>query len=191
MSRLENLPLEVFRGITSYLAFFDKKTLSCVSKQCHISVEVPTCPDRLSWLLFVCRLPPSHDLAKKLFQHPHGLILLVRDTAKCLIEDVNWTQDETSNRWYFHEQSGSISDHSVSPLVLPYFCGPFPEATIAHMFLEVTHKFAADVGNYAAFYGQYVDALWAYMVRLSWIEIESVCSINLRRLAHRKPIEEY
>ena len=54
-SCLENLPVELFRQVTSYLAFFDKKALQVTSKQCYLLAGPFTCPDLLLWKLHCCR----------------------------------------------------------------------------------------------------------------------------------------
>lgn len=54
-SRLEKLPVELFRQVTSYLAFFDKKALQVASKQCYLLAGPFTCPDLLLWQLHCCR----------------------------------------------------------------------------------------------------------------------------------------
>ena len=54
-SHLEKLPVELFRQITSYLAFFDKKALQVTSKQCYLLAGPFTCPDLLLWQLHCCR----------------------------------------------------------------------------------------------------------------------------------------
>ena len=54
-SCLEKLPVEIFRQITSYLAFFDKKALQVTSKQCYLLASSFTCPDPLLWHFHCCR----------------------------------------------------------------------------------------------------------------------------------------
>ena len=54
-SCLEKLPVEIFRQITSYLAFFDKKALQVTSKQCYLLAGSFICPDLLLWQLHCCR----------------------------------------------------------------------------------------------------------------------------------------
>ena len=54
-SRLERLPVEIFRQVTSYLAFFDKKALQVISKQCYLLAGPFTCPDPLLWQAHCCR----------------------------------------------------------------------------------------------------------------------------------------
>lgn len=54
MSLLENLPIELVQGIGSYLDFFDKMTLSVLSKSCHAHIGRVKCPDKLSWIIYAC-----------------------------------------------------------------------------------------------------------------------------------------
>ena len=50
-SLLETLPVEIFRKITDYLAFFDEKALQTTSKKCHLLVGPLTCTDKILWIV--------------------------------------------------------------------------------------------------------------------------------------------
>ena len=54
-SPLEQLPVELFRQITSYLAFFDKKAIQVTSKKCYTLTGPFMCPHILLWMLHCCR----------------------------------------------------------------------------------------------------------------------------------------
>ena len=54
---LEALPVELFRGFTSYQSFLDKKALSIASQKCNAMTGVCKCPDHLTWLIHLCRSP--------------------------------------------------------------------------------------------------------------------------------------
>ena len=54
-SPLEQLPIELFRQITSYLAFFDKKAIQVTSKKCYTLIGPVMCPHILLWMLHCCR----------------------------------------------------------------------------------------------------------------------------------------
>ena len=54
-SSLEQLPIELFRQITGYLAFFDKKAVQVTSKTCYSLTGPFMCPHVLLWVLHCCR----------------------------------------------------------------------------------------------------------------------------------------
>ena len=54
-SPIERLPIEIFRQITSYLAFFDKKAIQVTSKKCYTLTGPFLCPHILLWMLHCCR----------------------------------------------------------------------------------------------------------------------------------------
>ena len=57
LSSLEQIPVELFRQVTGYLAFFDKKAVQVTSKACYnLMVNDPfVCPHILLWFLHLCR----------------------------------------------------------------------------------------------------------------------------------------
>ena len=55
LSSLEHLPVELFRQVTGYLAFFDRKAIQVTSKQCYFLTGHFICPDALLWTLHCCR----------------------------------------------------------------------------------------------------------------------------------------
>ena len=67
MSLLEALPLELFREVSSYLHFLDKKALSIASKSCKAMTGDLKCPDLLTWFIYLWRSPAEHHgpLAQK------------------------------------------------------------------------------------------------------------------------------
>ena len=202
MSRLEKLPLEVFREIASYLVFFDSKTLSTVSKQCHAYVKLPKCPDKLSWLIYACRLPASSGPAKDLFRCPYGLIVLLRKEFTGLIRDQHWAAEDVFNRWHPREDDFNsrhthqciccnVPDQSASPLLIPYFEGTFPESTIAQLLFRGLQHFAAEIDDHMASVDDLHEAPYEWSIIPSWHNVQKECQLNLRWLARRKPAEKY
>ena len=49
MPALDSMPAEIFQEIGSYLAFFDKTSLSLTSKKCRTLLGPFDCPDYFSW----------------------------------------------------------------------------------------------------------------------------------------------
>ena len=77
---LEVLPVELFRGLTSYLSFLDKKALSIASRKCNAMTGVYKCSDPLTWLIHLCR--SSAKLQGPLLDNPGpfgDLIFSLRD----------------------------------------------------------------------------------------------------------------
>jgi hypothetical protein len=62
---LEQLPVEVFRGISDYLTFFDVMSLAQASKKCHWLLGPLKCPDRLSWIIYLYVLMNRHQALKR------------------------------------------------------------------------------------------------------------------------------
>ena len=50
------LPPELFLDISEHLAFFDKKALALTSKKCCALLGSIKCPNRLSWMVYLCVL---------------------------------------------------------------------------------------------------------------------------------------
>ena len=51
---LDTLPPEILQEIGSYLAFFDKASLSLTSKNCRALLGSFDCPDYIPWAAFLC-----------------------------------------------------------------------------------------------------------------------------------------
>ena len=75
MPSLDTIPAEIFQEVGSYLAFFDKTSLSLTSKKCRALLGHFDCPDYFSWTGYLAmntNCYPSYQQAYLLpkFKHP-------------------------------------------------------------------------------------------------------------------------
>ena len=121
---LEALPIELFREVTSYLRFLDKKALSIASRRCNAKTEISKCPDQLTWLIHLCRSPAK-------FQGP----LLANPK---LFRDLIFSLHS-----YLIYKSGRLISlkAEIEELVLPYFVQPFPESTLLYHYMNLARDF--------------------------------------------------
>ena len=122
MSMLESLPVELFRETASYLTFLDKKALSVASKRCNAMTGSCECPDRLTWLIHLCRCPTKL----------HGPVLENPKLFKDLIFSLNLSC--TNGRLI-------PSKAEIEDLVSPYFPKIFPESTLVYHYMTVARDF--------------------------------------------------
>lgn len=194
MSILERLPVEIFHEITSCLIFQDQKALSTTSKQCHALVGPLKCPDELSWITHVCRLPPLYT-TNHVLQHPKGVLNVLFKVYYRLIYDDFWDLDDTSRHPVTLERYGRKPHDPVcpiEPLLLPYFDRPFPESTLAHWYFSLMHDFAVAalrIVETTLFEQERMWKLREWKVELREIVYES--QLDLRWLARRKPVARY
>ena len=114
-SPLERLPIELFRQITSYLAFFDKKAIQIASKKCYTLTGPFMCPHILLWMLHCCRsgIPscPSSNLKS-------DVIKLNALTSDCLTRDtwIDLSQGQESQDAHlaFLDQWNTVSPPEIS-----------------------------------------------------------------------------
>ena len=100
-SCLEKLPVELFRQVTSYLAFFDKKAIQITSKQCYLLAGPFTCPDLLLWKLHCCR--------SRILCHPDS------DFISDVMELNAWTLDCLKrNTWIDLSQGQEARDYHLA-----------------------------------------------------------------------------
>ncbi|KAK3178129.1 hypothetical protein OEA41_000262 [Lepraria neglecta] len=172
MSILERLPVEIFHEITSCLVFQDQKALSITSKQCHALVGPLKCPDELSWITHLCRLPPFNT-NNDLLQHPKDVLDVLFKMYYRLIYDDFWDLD----------------DRSRHPVTLER---PFPQSTLAHWYCSLIHDFAvAALRNVET--TMFKEA-WMWKLtewEVEWREIVYESQLDLRWLARRKPVARY
>ena len=95
MPTIEELPREIFRQVVSLLAYFDKKSLYSISRQCHASVRKIPCGDKISEFIYICRLPTLSSAGKELLFRPGRLEELLRETRASLTGSVKWSVDDT------------------------------------------------------------------------------------------------
>lgn len=81
---MSRLPIELFRKVTGYLAFFDKKAVQITSKKCHLLTGPFICPDILLWRLHCCRSGISCHRNSSLMS---DIVELNSLTLKCLSRD--------------------------------------------------------------------------------------------------------
>ena len=114
-SPLEQLPIELFRQITSYLAFFDKKAIQITSKQCYTLTGPFMCPHILLWMLHCCRsgMPscPSSNIKS-------DVIKLNALTSDCLTRDtwidLSQGQEAQDAHLAFLDQWDTVSPPEIS-----------------------------------------------------------------------------
>ena len=164
---LEALPVELFRGIASYLSFLDRKALSITSQKCNAMTGVYKCPDPLTWLIYLRRSPAK--LQGPLLDNPG------------LFGDLIF-----SLREYLEYQNGTLISPKaeIEELISPYFPPKsFPKSTLLYYYMTVARDFSAYRNSDAA--GLSPGPL---SPRYYWdpIESESMCVIRrLDRMAQK------
>ena len=199
MSNLEKLPVELFHEVAGCLVFADKKALSLTSKECHARLGPLSCPDQLSWIIYLCRAHPL-SASSHFVQWPEVVGDVLIKTYYRLIYDDFWDLSDTSRHPITHERYGRRpcpdSEHPVEPLLLPYFDEPFPMSTLAYWYFSLTHEYAKCALRILN--DMPTEALRGElrMSRLSdckqeWREIESESRLDLGWLKRRKPVAMY
>ena len=167
MSMLESLPVELFRETASYLKFLDKKALSVASKRCNAMTGICECPDRLTWLIHLCRCPTK--LHGPLFENPK----LFRD----LIFRLNLT--------YTNGRLISLKAE-IEDLVSPYFPKIFPESTLVYHYMTVARDFVKSASRISDTAGLPTTPLTPGYY---WGRIESEAVYIIGWLERQKPTE--
>ena len=169
MSMLEVLPVELFREVTSYLTFLDKKALSITSKRCHTRTGHIECPDQLTWFIHLCRCPIKFH--GPLFENPKVFRDLIFNVHGYLV--------------YQYSPMMAIKV-DIEELASPYFLKAFPESTLVHYYMTVARNFV----NSAI---QTSDATAIDKSPLSpkyyWGRIESETAYVIEWLERQKPTE--
>lgn len=115
MSSLEQLPVELFRQVTGYLAFFDKKAVQVTSKQCCSLTGHFICPDVLLWTLHCCRsgIPchPNSSIMSDILELYALTLDYVRDDTWL---DLSQGREARDAHLAFLEEWSSISFFGVS-----------------------------------------------------------------------------
>jgi hypothetical protein len=194
MSKLENLPVEIFRAITSHLIFQDLKALSTTSKECYIRVGPLECPDQLSWITHLCRITPV-TTTSYLLHHSKDVLDHVLQMYYRLIYDDFWDLDDTSHHPVTRDRYGRRPhdpDCPTEPLLLPYFDRPFPQSTLAYWYFELINEFAAkalDIIEMTILEEESMQNLREW--EKEWWEIAHKSRLDLGWLARRKPVTRY
>ena len=203
MISLEQLPTELFHEITSYLAFFDKKSLSLVSKECHSLVGPYDCPDQLSWIITLCRCPPTNTDKGQLLRSPRIVKDLLATTSSTLNLAVLGDSRDTGRHNKIRANTGLFSAEYEVPLLLPYFDEPFPNSTTAFFCFGVMRTFAKraarildatcwdpEPGTRADSFGDFGKAMEAVELRecsRMWHHIERESKMSVKWLAQLTP----
>lgn len=171
MSKLEALPVELFREVASYLKFLDKKALSGASKRCHTMAGHFECPDQLTWLIHLCCSPVKF----------HGPLFKNPKVFRDLIYNVYG---------YWALECGTMSALKVDTedLVSPYFPQAFPESTPIHYYMTVAQAFVRSAIKTSDAAG--LDAA-PLSPRYYWARIESKTTYFIEWLERQKPSEVY
>lgn len=79
MPSLDTIPPEIFQDIGSYLAFFDKASLSLTSKKCRALLGPFDCPDYTSWAAYLCINAHCYPSYQQIYVIPD----MYHDTVYC------------------------------------------------------------------------------------------------------------
>lgn len=169
MSMLEILPVELFREISSYLTFLDKKALSIASKRCHTMTGHFECPDQLTWFIHLCRCPIKFH--RPLLENPKVFRDVIFNVHGRLL--------------YKYGRMIAIKV-DTEELVSPYFVKDFPESTLIHYYMTVAQNFVKSLIHSS-------DAKGLDTTPLNpgyyWGRIESETAYVIKWLERQKPAE--
>lgn len=142
MASLENLPPEMFQEIGSYLYFFDKKSLAVTSKQCHALLGLVRCPDRLSWIVYVCRSSQTQPYFQKFPLNPFTVQAELKALDKRLLQSYGY------RNWHYRKyesdqvpgsthSSLDFDEYHYEPLLDDYFRweNHYPKWMLLHFYL--------------------------------------------------------
>lgn len=196
MPSLGTLPPELFREIGTYLAFFDKKSLVATSKACHALLGPVSCPDRLSWIVYVCRSSETQPYFQKYPLHPSTIQAELRALDARLIKMLfygNWRHWKYEVDQCWSESSlmddDFCDDDRYEPLLDVYFPMEkfYPKWMLLRFYLARIRSHAQRVtwdsdGSY------HRDES---VRRLDWLEVAGSCDDRIKKLMCFEGLDAY